>query len=331
MNKVIIIAEAGVNHNGEINKVFKLIDIASKAKVDYIKFQTYVTDELVTKFAKTAKYQFKNSKHTSQYKMLKKYELSYENHYKIINYCKKKGIKFLSSAFDIKSLYFLKSLKLDFFKVPSGEINNYHYLKILGKFKKKILLSTGASNMKEIITAINILNKYGTPKKNISVLHCNSSYPTPIKDTNLLAIQYLKKKLNLNVGFSDHTLGIDAALASVVLGAKIIEKHITINKKLNGPDHKSSLDPMDLSRLVKSVRNIELALGSAKKKITKSEKINQKLIRKSIVAKTDINKGEKFTLKNIALKRPGFGKSPMKINKILGKKSSKKIYKDNFV
>ena len=331
MKKVKIIAEAGINHNGKLKNALKLVDIASKAGADYIKFQTYVSEDLVTKSSKKAKYQILKTKKESQYKMLKKYELSHSDHFKIISYCKKKNIKFLSSAFDHKSLIFLKKLNLDYFKIPSGEINNLPYLKILAKFNKKVILSTGASSLNEINNAVRILNKHGTPKKKITILQCNSSYPSPFEDINLLAIPSLKKKLKLEIGFSDHTLGTEAPIAAVALGAVIIEKHITLDKNLKGPDHKSSISPNELTYMVKSIRNIEKALGLKKKIISKSEKINQKYIRKSIVAKKDIKIGDKFSFDNICVKRPGFGKSPMLIEKIIGKKSKKNFLKDSLI
>ena len=330
-DKTIIIAEAGVNHNGDINLALRLVDIAAKSKADYIKFQTYSTDELVQKKLGLARYQKNNTKkNNSQYEMLKKYELSESDHFKIIKRCKKKRIKFLSSPFDLKSIDLLNKLKMDLFKIPSGEITNIPYLRKIGSFKKRILLSTGMSNIKEIKIAIQTLIASGTKKKNITVLHCSSEYPTKKKNLNLLSIPFLKKKFDINVGYSDHSLGLDASLTAVALGAKVIEKHFTINSKLNGPDHKVSLNPTQFANLVKGIRNIESSLGNYMKKPYPAELKNLKFVRKFIVAKKKIKKGEKFSEKNLTTKRASVGIPASKWDFIIGKKAKKNfIYNEN--
>ncbi len=328
-DKTIIIAEAGVNHNGDINLALRLVDIAAKSKADYIKFQTYSTDELVQKKLGLAKYQKNNTKKNySQYEMLKKFELSMSDHLKIIKRCEKKKIKFLSSPFDLKSIDLLKKLKMDLFKIPSGEITNIPYLRKIGSLKKRILLSTGMSNIKEIKIAIQTLLTSGTKKRNITVLHCSSEYPAKKNNLNLLSIPFLKKKFDINVGYSDHSLGLDASFTAVALGAKVIEKHFTINNKLNGPDHKASLTPTQLVNLVKGIRNIESTLGNYLKKPSSAELKNSKFVRKFIVAKKKIKKGEKFSEKNLTTKRALIGIPASKWDFIIGKKA-KKNFIDN--
>ena len=253
--------------------------------------------------------------------MLKKLEMSNRMHLECLKECRKKNIKFMSSCFDLEGASFLNKLKVDIFKIPSGEINNLLLLRLVGSFKKKVILSTGMSNLSEIKKAISILINSGTKKKNITILHCNTEYPSPFKDLNLNAINFLKKKLKINVGYSDHSLGIEVPIAVTALGSDIIEKHFTLNRKLKGPDHKCSIEPTELYLMVKSIRNIEIALGVKKKLVSNSEKNNLKIIRKSICAKTKIQKGEKFSLKNLICLRPGNGISPMKILNIVGKKS----------
>ena len=332
-NKVIIIAEAGVNHNRNINIAYKLIREAKRSGADYIKFQTFISENLVAKTAKLASYQKINIKKSiSQQEMLKELELPYSWHSKLINYSKKIGIKFLSTPFDIESVNFLQKFKLDYIKIPSGEINNYLYLKFIGKLNKKIILSTGMSTLREIKQAVELIRKQGTPKKNITVLHCNTEYPTPFSDANIKAMLDIQNFLNnIRVGYSDHTISIEASLAAVALGATIIEKHFTLNKKFIGPDHKASLEPKEFKELVLKIRNIEKALGDGKKKISKSEKKNLKIARKSIFVLKDIKKGEPYSLQNLTTKRPATGISPMKIKYIIGKKSKKFHYKDSIL
>jgi N,N'-diacetyllegionaminate synthase len=327
VKKTIIIAEIGPNHNGKIDLAKKLIIAAKRSNADYVKFQTYNTSEVVIRKAKKAKYQMINTGSSeNQYNMLKKLEFSRKQFLILYKFCKKNKVKFLTTAFDIQSLLFIKKLNLDYYKIPSGEINNLPYLRLIGSFKKKIILSTGMSYLHEIKKAVKILVSSGTLKRNITLLQCNTEYPTPYKDANLKVMNIYKKNLKMNFGYSDHTLGIEASLAAVALGAKIIEKHFTISRKLKGPDHIASLEPKEFFLMTKSIKNIELALGKEKKFPTTSEKKNIKVARKSIVASCYIKKNELFSEKNITLKRPGDGKSPMLWNKIIGLKA-KKNYK----
>ena len=330
-NKTIIIAEAGVNHNGNINLALKQVDIASKSRADYVKFQTYCTDDLVQKKVGLARYQKKNLKTiSSQYKLLKRLELSESDHLKIIRRCRLKKIKFLSSPFDLKSIDLLKKLNLNFFKIPSGEITNVPYLKKIGSLKKKIILSTGMSTSEEIKKAINILISSGTKKRNITILHCSSEYPADRNNLNLLSIPLLKKSFKINVGYSDHSLGLQASLTAVALGAQIIEKHFTTNKKLSGPDQKSSLSPNELMSFVKGIRDVETILGKNVKKPYSAELKNLKFIRKFIVANRNIKKGEKLSEKNITTKRAVVGIPASKWNLVIGKKAKKNfVYDEN--
>lgn len=326
--KTIIIAEAGVNHNGSLKLAKKLIDAAKNVKADYIKFQSFNHEKLTTKNAPKADYQMKTSKiKESQYTMLKKLELSKSNQIKLIEYCKKKKIKFLSTAFDTENLKFLINQGIDYIKIPSGEITNLPFLRFIKKKNKKVLLSTGASNTAEITEALKILKI----KKKVTIMHCNSAYPTPLNDINLNSLKFLQEKFNCNIGLSDHSLSIVAPSGAVAIGATVIEKHFTLSRKLQGPDHKSSLLPNEMSTMIKNIREMEKALGKKEKKITKSEKKNRKIIRKSIVASIDIKKGEKFSLKNLAFKRPGYGISPMKLKKVQGKKSKKNYKADELI
>tara|TARA_X000000950_G_C13860676_1_gene638598 strand:+ start:586 stop:1587 length:1002 start_codon:yes stop_codon:yes gene_type:complete len=320
--KTKVIAEAGVNHNGKINLALKLIDCAAKARADYVKFQTYSTENLVQKKLKLAKYQKKNiKKFNSQFQMLKKYELSIKDHEMIIERCKSKKIKFLSSPFDLKSIHLLKKLKLKLIKIPSGEITNIPYLKEIAKLKKKIILSTGMSNLKEVTRAVKILIKNGVKRKNLTLLHCNTEYPANPKKLNLLSIKFLKKKFKMPVGFSDHSKGLQASLTAVALGAEVIEKHFTLNKNFKGPDHKASLEPLELKKLVKEIKSLEMTLGKYNKKPYKEELSNIKFIRKYIIAKSKIEKGQIFSPKNITTKRSGSGIPSERWNFIIGKKS----------
>ncbi len=321
--KIFIIAEAGVNHNGSLRNALKLVDVAKNSGADAVKFQTFIASEEISKGSPKAKYQInKKNKNEDQLEMVKKLELSFLNQKKIFNYCRKKEIEFISSPFDIMSIDFLSKLKIKTLKIPSGEINNYPYLLHISKKNfKHIILSTGMSNMMEIRNAIKILNSKKNTK--ISVLHCVSAYPTDIRDTNLKVINNLTSKLKRNIGFSDHTLGIDGSVFAVLAGATIIEKHFTISKKLKGPDHKISLSPSELTQMIKRIRFIEKVLGDGKKYPKASELSNIKIVRKSIVAKKKINIGEKFTENNVTTKRPGFGLDPMKWKEIIGKKSNK--------
>ena len=320
--KTIIIAEAGVNHNGNLKQALKLVDYAAKAKADFIKFQTFSANELVQKKLKLARYQEINLKTvTTQFKLLKKYELSETDHRKILKRCRAKKIKFLSSPFDLKSIDLLQKLKLNIFKIPSGEITNIPYLKKIGSLKKRIILSTGMSNVKEIQNAIKILRNNGAKKTQISLLHCNTEYPANPKKLNLLSIKFLKEKFKLVTGYSDHSEGLLASLTAVSLGAKIIEKHFTLNKNLKGPDHKASLSPEELIALVRQIRNLEGMLGDNHKKPYKEELENIKYVRKYILAKKAIKKGQFFNNNNLTTKRSGRGIPAANWHKILGKKS----------
>ena len=332
MKKCIIIAEAGVNHNGSIILAKKLVDIAVRSGADFIKFQSFKAHSVVTKKATITKYQKINQgKSSSQYEMIKKLELSYLDHLKIIKYCKKKKINFLSTAFDLESMKMLIHFKPKFIKIASGDINNVPLLKYASSFKIPIIFSTGMSNLKEINTAIKILLKNGLTKNKITILQCNTEYPTPFEDVNLRAMIEIKKRTKLKVGYSDHTKGLEAAIAAVTLGACVIEKHFTISNKLKGPDHRASLEPDELKKLVISIRNIEKAMGSKLKRITKSEQKNIKLIRRSIVAKTKINIGDVFSYDNLTVKRPAYGMSPLKWEELIGKKSKKNFNIDDFI
>jgi N,N'-diacetyllegionaminate synthase len=327
-NRTIVIAEAGVNHNGDINIAKKLIDIASKSGADYVKFQTFDVDHLILKNTRTATYQKRNLKsNISQYLMLKKYQLAENNYKELINFSKKKKIKFLSTAFDFKSLNFLKKFKLDYIKIPSGEITNLPFLKEIAKLNKKILLSTGMASVREIKQALRVL---GSKKKNITIMHCTSDYPANLNDLNLNFIKELKK-FGYQVGYSDHSSSIITPSIAVSLGSKVIEKHFTLSKKFKGPDHKASLEPQELIKMIRLIRDTEKMLGTKNKIITSSEKKTKLLVRKSLVARIDIKKGEIFNTKNITTKRPGTGISPFKIKKFLGKKSPKNFSKDQLI
>jgi len=312
-NKVFIIAEAGVNHNGSIELAYKLIDIAVEAGADAVKFQTFKAENLVTKSADKADYQKQTTDESeSQFEMIKKLELDFDIHKKLINYCKEKDIMFLSTPFDHESIDLLNELQLQIFKIPSGEITNLPYLRHIGLLNKKVFLSTGMSNLQEVGDALTVLINSGTLKENITVLHANTMYPTPMEDVNLNAMQTIHKEFGVAVGYSDHTLGIEVDIAAVAMGASIIEKHFTLDKAMDGPDHKASLEPDELKAMVSAIRNIEKALGGYEKKPSPSESINIDVARKSIVANQIIKKGELLSKKNITIKRPGAGINPMK-------------------
>ena len=332
MNRVIVIAEAGQNHNGKLKLAYKLIDGAKKCGADFIKFQTSIPKLHISKFAKKANYQIKNwQKKGNQLQMLQKLSLTYNDFKKLKKYCKKKKIEFLSTPFDLKSIDFLKSLNMKYFKIPSGEITNLPYLIKVAKLKKKVILSTGMANMLEIKQALKILISNGTLKKNITVLQCNTEYPTPLKDANVRAMLTIKKKFKVNIGYSDHTEGIEVPLVAVALGAKIIEKHITLNKNLSGPDHKASITPWELKKMVEGIRKVTVALGNGVKKVSSSEGKNIQIARTSIVAAKKIKKGEKFTSKNLTIKRPGNGISPMKLFKVIGKIAKRRFLEDELI
>ena len=329
---VFVIAEAGVNHNGSIKTAKKLIDVASNAGANAVKFQTFKAENLVTKKANKASYQRSTSNESeSQYDMIKKLELDFDSHQELFNYSKTKNIMFLSTPFDHESIDLLTNLGLGIFKIPSGEITNLPYLRHVGKLNKKVILSTGMANIEEIQSTLNILIKSGTQKKNITILHANSQYPTPMDDVNLRAMVSIGNKFQIDYGYSDHTLGIEVDIAAVALGASCIEKHFTLNCKMEGPDHKASLEPDELKAMVKAIRNVEIALGSEIKKPTKSELPNITVARKSIVAKTKIKKGEIFTENNLSIKRPGNGISPMKWDDVIGGVATNDYEEDDLI
>lgn len=330
--KTFIIAEAGVNHNGELELAKKLVDIAVESGADAVKFQTFKAEEIVSKFADMAEYQKKNmGMEESQLEMIKRLELRYEDFEYLKMYCDKRGIVFMSTPFDIDSARFLKHLGMEIFKISSGEITNYPLLKEIGSYKSKIILSTGMANLGEIEYALDVLMENGTKREDITVLHCNTEYPTPFEDVNLRAMITIKEAFKVDVGYSDHTLGIEVPIAAVALGAKVIEKHFTLDRNLPGPDHKASLEPNELKSMVESIRNVEKALGSGIKKPSKSEIKNIVIARKSIVAKRNIKKGEIFTEENITTKRPAKGLPPTMWNKILGRKATRNFEVDDFI
>ena len=316
---VLIIAEAGVNHNGSLEIAKKLVDSAADAGVDIIKFQTFNSKNLVSKSARMAEYQQKNTGHDeSQYAMLKKLELSVDNHLELIRHCNERGIRFFSTAFDMESIDFLHSLHMGLWKIPSGEITNYPYLKKIASYQEPVILSTGMCNLKDIEASLEVLLKEGCKKQDITILHCNTEYPTPYSDVNLRAMLEIEKKFGTRVGYSDHTNGIEVPIAAVAMGACVIEKHFTLDRNMEGPDHKASLEPNELKKMVESIRNIESALGTGHKIVSPSEKKNSEIARKSIVAARDIAKGEILSENNLTVKRPGNGISPMRWNDVVG-------------
>lgn len=330
MQKTFIIAEAGVNHNGCTETAIKMIDAAVSFGADAIKFQTFCANDLVTSWAGKAEYQQKTTESLeSQQSMLKKLELNAEQHDMIVKHCRKKNILFLSTTFDIKSIGLLKSYDVPIYKIPSGEITNLPYLVEIAKIGKPIILSTGMSTLEEVKNAVEILKQNGAGE--ITILHCNTEYPTPYEDVNLAAMLTIQRELGLKVGYSDHTPGIEVPIAAVAMGAVIIEKHFTLDKNMDGPDHKASLEPAEFASMVEAIRNIEKALGSGIKKPTSSEIKNMAVARKSIVAKQAVKKGEVFTEENITTKRPGTGVSPMKWFAVLGTAAVKDFEKDEMI
>lgn len=326
---VFIIAEAGVNHNGSFELACKMVDAAKEAGVDCIKFQTFKSKNLVSSIAQKAEYQKKATGEGSQSDMLKRLELNYNDFIALKNYCDKTGICFLSTPFDLDSIEFLNTIDMPFWKIPSGEVTNYPYLVAIAKTKKQVVMSTGMCEMFEIQKAIKVLKENGT--KEIKLLHCNTEYPTPFRDVNLRAMQTMRKVFDLEVGYSDHTKGIEVPIAAAALGATIIEKHFTLDKNMEGPDHKASLEPDELARMVTSIRNIENALGSEEKTPSPSEKKNIIVARKSIVAAKPIKKGEILTEENITVKRPGTGISPMRWLEVLGTKAMRNFAEDELI
>ncbi len=330
MNRIFIIAEAGVNHNGNIETAKKLVDAAALAGADAVKFQTFKAENLVCRNAKKAAYQMETTDiGESQFDMLKKLELTSEMHIQLMEYCAQKGIMFLSTPFDIDSLHYLVSLGIDIIKLSSGEITNYPLLRAAGRTRKKIIISTGMSTLDEVREAVQVLKSSGSD--DVTVLHCNTEYPTPYADVNLRAVMTLMEELGVPTGYSDHTQGIEIPIAAAAMGASVIEKHFTLDKNMEGPDHKASLEYDELQRMVSSIRIIESALGDGKKEPSESEKGNICIVRKSIVAKCDIEPGELFTEDNLVTKRPGTGISPMQWDQVLGQKAKRKFSADELI
>lgn len=317
---VLIIAEAGVNHNGSLELAKQLIDKAVEAGVDIIKFQTFKSEKLVSKAAKQAEYQQRNigKKDEGQLAMLKKLELSQADHEELISYCNERNIRFFSTAFDMDSIDYLHSLNMGLWKIPSGEITNYPYLRTIAQYQEPVILSTGMCELTDIEAALNVLLQFGVKKEQITILHCNTEYPTPFADVNLKAMLEIGEKFDVQIGYSDHTKGIEVPIAAVALGATVIEKHFTLDKNMEGPDHKASLEPDELKAMVSAIRNIEQALGSGHKTISESERKNIEIARKSIVAARPIEAGELLTEENLTVKRPGNGISPMRWNEVVG-------------
>lgn len=334
MNHTIIIAEAGVNHNGSIELAKQLVDKAVEAGVDYIKFQTFKASKLVTKTAKKAEYQQRNigGADDNQYMMLKKLELSEAAHNILIDYCQKKRIKFFSTAFDVDSIDYLHTLGINLWKIPSGEVTNYPFLKRVATYNEKTILSTGMCDIADVRAAVEALYKNGLSKENLLLLHCNTEYPTPFEDVNLKAMGALRKEFGVEVGYSDHTKGIEVPIAAVALGATVIEKHFTLDRNMEGPDHKASLEPDELKVMVSAIRNIEKAVsGNGTKHVSKSERKNIAIARKSIVAAKDIKKGELLSEENLTVKRPGTGISPMRWEEIIGTKAIRDFTEEELI
>lgn len=329
---VLIIAEAGVNHNGNLDLAKRLVDVAAKAGADLVKFQTFSAERLVTQSAPKAHYQTViTDQAQSQFAMLRQLELTADMHQSLIAHCQTRGIGFFSTGFDIESLDYLASLGAERFKIPSGEITNLPYLRHIGQLGRPVILSTGMATMDEIGSAIQILGKSGTPKNLITILHCTTEYPTPMSEVNLRAMISIRDNFGVKVGYSDHTLGTEVAIAATALGATIIEKHFTLDRNLPGPDHKASLEPNELTAMVCAIRNIELAMGDGIKRLTPSEARNKPVARKSLVASRAIEAGDVFTAENITAKRPGTGISPMLWDDVIGKKSLRDFALDELI
>jgi len=333
MKSTLIIAEAGVNHNGSIEIAKQLIDVAAESGVDYVKFQTFKAEKVISKNAVKAEYQIVNTENESesQLDMVKKYELDKDTHIELINYCNTKSVKFLSSPFDLESIDLLADLGINLFKIPSGEITNLPYLKKIASLKKEVIISTGMCNLSDIETALEILTSNGASRELITVLHCNTEYPTPFEDVNLLAMNTIKEAFKVNVGYSDHTLGIEVPIAACALGACVIEKHFTLDKNMEGPDHVASLEPKELKAMVTGIRNIDLALGNGIKEPSNSERKNIAIARKSIVAAIDIKEGDVISEENITIKRPGNGISPLLWESLLGKTAGRNFAADELL
>ena len=330
--KVFVIAEAGVNHNGNIEIAKKLIDVAVGVGANAVKFQTFKAEKVISKFAQKAEYQYNaTEKNETQLEMVKRLELDIDAHNELIYYCKEKGIMFLSTPFDLESIELLNKLGAEIIKIPSGEITNLPYLRKVGSLKKDIIISAGMADLEEIGKALDILLESGTSKDNITVLHCNSEYPTPFEDVNLTAMLTIRDTFRVKIGYSDHTPGIEVPIAAVALGATVIEKHFTLNKDMDGPDHKASLGPDELKSMVTAIRNIEKSLGDGIKRPSPSELKNRPLVRKSIIASMDIKEGDMLTENNITVKRPGIGINPMEWDNVIGRKAIHDFKEDELI
>ena len=333
MKHVLIIAEAGVNHNGSLELAKQLVDKAADAGVDFIKFQTFKSEKLVSKSAKQAEYQQRNfgKKDDGQLAMLKKLVLSEADHIELIAYCEQKGVKFFSTAFDLTTIDLLHSFNLGFWKIPSGEVTNYPYIRKIAQYHEPVILSTGMCELSDIEAAVKVLLEFGVQNEQITILHCNTEYPTPFRDVNLKAMLEIGEKFGVQIGYSDHTKGIEVPIAAVALGATVIEKHFTLDKNMEGPDHKASLEPDELKAMVSAIRNIEQALGTGHKTISESERKNIEIARKSIVAACPIKAGELLTEDNLTVKRPGNGISPMRWNEVIGTRAIKDFEEEEVI
>ncbi len=331
----LIIAEAGVNHNGSLHLAKQLVDMAADAGADIIKFQTFRSEKLVSRNARQADYQKRNigaaQQDDSQLSMLRKLELSPSDHLEIIQHCRQRNIRFFSTAFDLESIEFLHDLHLGLWKVPSGEVTNYPYLRKVASFGEEVILSTGMCEMNDIEAALEVLLGNGLHKEQITLLHCNTDYPTPYEDVNLRAMIEIRNRFDVSVGYSDHTRGIEVPIAAVAMGASVIEKHFTLDRNMEGPDHKASLEPDELKAMVNAIRNVESALGDGHKTISPSERKNMAVARKSIVAATRIKAGELLSEQNLTVKRPGSGISPMRWNEVIGQKAKHDFNEDDLI
>lgn len=333
IRKIIIIAEAGVNHNGDLDTAKMMVDVAADAGADMVKFQSFKAEKLVSKNASLAVYQIENLKsgNISQFDMLKRLELDIKSHRLLMDYCQSKGIGFLSTAFDLESVDELTDLGIDMLKIPSGEINNLPYLRKIGAKGKEILLSTGMASLGEIELALNVLMNAGASREDITVLHCNTEYPTPMEDVNLLAMLAIREAFNVKIGYSDHTMGIEVPIAAAAIGATVIEKHFTLDRQMAGPDHKVSLEPQELKAMVDALRNIEKALGDGIKKVSNSERKNIAAVRRSIHIARNISKGQKIVPEDLIMKRPGTGISPMQVDSLIGRIAARDMEIDEMI
>jgi len=332
MKKTFIIAEAGVNHNGNIDLAYKMVDEAVKSGADAVKFQTAVPELVMTEYATKADYQITNTGESgSQIEMAKKIHLPLEAYKDLKAYCEKKGIMFLSTPFDMKSLELLISFNMYCMKIPSGEITNYPYLKRIGQLNTNVIISTGMATLADIEACLNLIISSGTDRENITVLHCTTEYPAPFEDVNLKAMLTLKDAFHVKVGYSDHTPGIEISVAAAAIGATVIEKHFTLDKTMEGPDHVASLEPHELAEMVKAIRNVDLAMGNGIKAVASSEGKNMVIARKSILAAREIKEGEEFTNENLIVKRPGSGINPMRWNEVIGMKAKRSFSKDEII